>query len=123
MSLHQRSLVSRDASAGGFGRETRPRALEVGRSIDTVRHAVNERDFDPHAGFQSAQLLEALAPFQCRLGQRDEARQRPAAEGVETDMMIQRTVAPSSEGRRDAGANSGDSPSWVGSRISMVMRS
>ena len=49
---------------------------------------------DAHAGLQGAKLFQALPPLQRRLRQRDETRQRRAAEGVDADMVPARPVAP-----------------------------
>ena len=82
----------------GFGEERAAinsrGAGEIGRSIDTERNRVNERHVDAHAGFERAQLLEALAPLQRRRRQRDEALERGAAIGVEPDMVVMRALAP-----------------------------
>src|SRR4029078_12644895 len=66
----------------------RPRALEVGRSIDTERNSVNERHIDAHAGFEGAKLLQLFAPFQDSGGQGHESLQRRAAISIKPDMMI-----------------------------------
>ena len=42
------------------------RALPVLRRIDAEGHGVDERDVDPHAGFQRPQLLELLAQLEWR---------------------------------------------------------
>ncbi len=69
------------------------RPLQVLRRIDAERHAVDNGDVDPHAGFERAQLLELLAQFERRGRQRDEALQRGAAVGIEPDVVIERPVA------------------------------
>ena len=81
------------------------RAGEIGGSIDTERHRVNERHVDAHAGFERAQLLEAFALLERRWRQGHEALERGAAIGIEADVMIMRTrfspliVAPGSASR------------------------
>ena len=69
------------------------RALQIGRRIDAERHAVDDGDVDAHAGFERAQLLELLALLERRGRQRDEARERGAAIGVEADVVVERAVA------------------------------
>ncbi len=48
---------------------------------------------DPHAGFQRPQLLQFLLPLQRRGRQADKALQRPAAIGVEPDVVVTRPLA------------------------------
>jgi hypothetical protein len=69
----------------------RPGPVQVGGSIDTQGHGVNERHVDAHAGLDRAQLLQPLAPFQRRLRQGDEALQGGSAERVEADVVIERS--------------------------------
>ena len=78
---------------------SRARLQIVGR-VDAERSDVDERDVDPHARLQRAQLLEPLAPLQRRGRQGDETRERGAAVGVEADMVQQVALAP---GRARAG--------------------
>src|SRR5665213_3962975 len=69
------------------------RLLKIVGSIDTERHAVHARYRNAHARFQRAQLFELLALLERRCWQLHEARERFAAEGIDTNMVKQRTVA------------------------------
>ncbi len=88
----------------GFGHGLFPRrqhlagATQVFGRVDAERRDVDERDVDAHARLQRAQLFEPLAPLQRRGRQRDEARQRLAAIGVEADVMQERPLAPGRSG-------------------------
>ena len=75
-------------------------ALQILGRVDAERRDVDQRDVDPHARLERAQLLQLLALLERRGRQRDEARERRAAIGVEADMMQQRALAPR---RRRAG--------------------
>src|SRR3546814_17697766 len=79
--------------------QERAGARKVGGSIDAERNGVNERHVDAQAGFERAELLEPLAAFEPRRRQRDEARQRLPAIGVEPDLVVKRPVP-----RRHGGA-------------------
>src|SRR6185437_1868128 len=57
------------------------------------RNGVNERHIDAHAGFERAELLEALALLQRRWRQGNEALERGAAIGVEAYMVVVRAAA------------------------------
>ena len=70
------------------------------RSIDAERHVVDHDGIDAHPGLQRPQLLQPLAHLQRRRREADETLQRFAAIGIETDVMIERAIAP---GRRGAG--------------------
>ena len=97
-------LLSREALAGAerkgegdqpaFGGEHRPRPGEVGGRVDAERHGVDDRDVDPHAGFERPELLELLAHLERRGRQADVAGKRRAAIGVEADVVVERPVAP-----------------------------
>ena len=76
----------------------RARAQILGR-VDAERRDVDERDVDAHARLERAQLLEPLAHLQRRGRQRDEARERRAAIGVEADVVQQRRPRPTARGR------------------------
>ncbi len=69
------------------------RPLQVVRRIDAQRHARDDADIDAHAGFERAQLLEPLAPFERGGRQGDEAGERGAPVGVEPDMVVERALA------------------------------
>src|SRR5215471_10427631 len=69
------------------------RRLQIVRCVDAQRHAANDHDIDAHAGIERPQLLESFALLVGRWRQSDEALQRRAAIGVETDMVIVRTIA------------------------------
>ena len=45
------------------GAQNSARLFEIGRSIDTQWHRVNERNIDTHTRLKGAQLLKALAAF------------------------------------------------------------
>ncbi len=76
------------------------RALQVARRVDAQRHRVDDGRVDAHARLQRPQLLQFLAFFKRGRRQRDEARKRGAALGVDADMVIERPLAP---GRGGAG--------------------
>src|SRR3546814_12424684 len=77
------------------GCQQSPCPLQVGGSIDTQREGVNAGHIDPHAGLQSAELLQPLAQLERRGRQRDEAFQRLAAVGVDADVMVERLARES----------------------------
>src|SRR5690242_21899303 len=64
------------------------RTGKVGRSVDAERKAVNERHVDAHPRFERTQLLEAFALLEESRRQRDEARQRGAAIGIDAGKVI-----------------------------------
>ena len=68
--------------------------LEFGRRVDADRNRVDDADVDPHAGLQRPELLQLLAKFERGWRQRHVAGQRRAAIGVETDVVVERAVAP-----------------------------
>ena len=74
--------------------------LQVFRRIDAVRHAFHQRDIDPHAVVERAQLLEPLALLVGRRWQFDEALQRRAAICIKADVMVMRT-GPDGIGARE----------------------
>ncbi len=69
------------------------RPLKIGGSIDAERYGVNERHVDAHAILHGAQLLEALAEFQCGRRQFHVARQRGAAIRIDADVVIERAIS------------------------------
>src|SRR5215831_14426800 len=91
------SWTCREA-ASAAGRQDLAGAREVGRSIDTERKRVNERHIDPHASLERAQLLEALAPLERALRQRDVALERRTPVSVEPDVVVVRSLAPGHHG-------------------------
>src|SRR2546423_15410839 len=100
---------SNGVTAGAPDEFARP--FEIGGSVDSERHAFDDRDIDAHAGFERAQLLELFAPLQRRPRQPDKARQRRTAIGVEPDMMVERALA---RGRGGAGEIERAQPHWGG---------
>ena len=72
----------------------RPQELQIFRRVHLGRGTVDDRHVDAHAGFERAQLLEPLPPLQARRRQRDEAGERLAAKRIETEMVVERTLAP-----------------------------
>src|SRR6266567_6925227 len=78
----------------------RPQQFQVLGRVDLGGRAIDDRHVDAHAGFERAQLLELLAALERRGRQRDEAGERVAAERIEPEMMVERTLAP---GRGGAG--------------------
>src|ERR1700694_1133522 len=78
-------------AAGGF---------EIDRRVDPARHRVDDGGVDPHPGLERPQLLELFLHLQRRRRERDEALKRRTAIGIDSDMMVARTLAP---GRRGAG--------------------
>ena len=84
--------VSRvEGSASGLQELPRPR--KVGRSIDTERNGVNERDADAHAGLERAQLLQPLAPLERRSAAGPRSAPARAPIGVDADMVPERALA------------------------------
>src|ERR1051326_4011595 len=80
------------------GRQDLARAGEVGGGIDKARERVNGSHVDKHARLERAQLLEALAPLERTLRQRDVPLERCAAIGIEPDVVIVRPLAPGHDG-------------------------
>ena len=62
-------------------------ALEVGGSIDTDGHGVNERNVDAHAGIERAHLLKLTLGFARRARQPGEHVDGGPAVGIDADMM------------------------------------
>src|SRR5579863_975416 len=79
-------------SRSGFGQYLTS-SRKIGRGIDAARHGVDDPDVDPHSRLQRPQLLQFLLLLERRGGEADEALQRGAAIGVETDVMVARSLA------------------------------
>ena len=73
--------------------EQRPRARQIGRSIDAERNRVNERHPDAHAGLERAQLLEPLPALERARRQGCEALQRRPPIGIDADVVPDRARA------------------------------
>src|SRR4051812_43350325 len=85
-------VMARSSSRSAFCQYP-ARGLKVCGRVDAARDGTDNRDIDPHAGLERAQLLEFLLALQRRRRQRYKASQRFAAVGVEPDMMIARALA------------------------------
>src|SRR5271168_4321113 len=79
-------------SRSGFGQYLTS-SLEVGRGIYAARHGIDDPDVDPHSRLQRPQLLQFLLLLERRRREADEALKRGAAVGVETDVMVARSLA------------------------------
>src|SRR5580693_9700193 len=69
-----------------------PCQSEVGRRVDAERYRVDDGDVDAHAGLERAQLLEPFTLLERGRGQADEAGERGAPIGVDSDVVIERAV-------------------------------